>query len=181
MLNLLCFPILAGVIGYLLGKAAMLWYVAGDPLEAEILELLPNGQCGQCGLPGCAEAAKAIAGQTMPVNGCPLVSSAVVQQIAAKLGIEFKEESDDSTEGQVAGINPELCDGCGRCAKVCPFDAIIGAPKQLHGIIADACTGCQQCIAICPHEGIALYPDPKLVNPLPKPSLTSFNLGESHV
>lgn len=180
MINLLAFPLLAAIVGYLLGIAAIRWYVAKNPLEAEITNLLPNGQCGQCGFPGCSEAAKAMVANELPANGCPLCSSMVNNQIAEKLGVTLSADGDKAV-GMVAGIDTEKCDGCGRCLKQCPFDAIIGAPKQLHGIVADACTGCEQCIAVCPHDGIALYQDPHLINPMPKPSLHSLQLEESHV
>lgn len=181
MLNLFFFPLLAGITGYLLGKAAHRWYIAVDPAEEMISSLLPNGQCGQCGYPGCAEAAKAMVSRQLEPNGCPLTGAALSSQIARILGIDISTDESEDTPSMVAGIDISQCDGCGRCVKQCPFDAIIGAPRQLHGIISDACTGCKQCIESCPNHCIELYPDPKLINPLPKPAMTPPRLGGAHV
>ena len=55
-------------------------------------------------------------------------------------------------------INPEQCIGCARCIKVCPVDAIIGAPKRLHQILESYCTGCEDCVAACPVDCIDMVP-----------------------
>ncbi len=44
--------VLGVVMGTLLGIASKYLAVEGNPLEAEIEELLPGSQCGQCGYPG---------------------------------------------------------------------------------------------------------------------------------
>ncbi|MFM2484295.1 RnfABCDGE type electron transport complex subunit B [Celerinatantimonas yamalensis] len=181
MLNFLTFPLLAAAVGYLLGIAAKQWYVAKNPLEQTIADLLPNGQCGQCGYPGCNEAAKAMVAYQLSATGCPLADAVVISKIADTLGIPLENKESDEAIGMVAGIDVDKCDGCSRCLKKCPFDAIVGAPKQLHGIIASACTGCQQCIAVCPHQGITLYPDPQLLNPIHKPMWQSLQLDRQHV
>jgi heterodisulfide reductase subunit A len=51
-------------------------------------------------------------------------------------------------------VDPELCRGCGRCADICPFDAIKMAPGE-HGIytaevIRHNCVGCGGCVGRCP-------------------------------
>lgn len=53
-------------------------------------------------------------------------------------------------------INPDQCIGCARCIKVCPVDAIIGAPKKLHQILPSYCTGCEDCVSACPVDCIGL-------------------------
>ena len=39
--------------------------------------------------------------------------------------------------------------GCTLCAKKCPADAIVGAPKKPHYIVADKCIGCGGCLDAC--------------------------------
>lgn len=55
--------------------------------------------------------------------------------------------------GQVAVIDPSLCDGCGICVDVCRFDALDGMtlPPTVDPI---ACDGCAACVYQCPHEAI---------------------------
>lgn len=170
LLYLLAIPLLAAGIGYALGYAAIHLKVEGDPLVDEISALLPNGQCGQCGYPGCSQAAKAMAcGEAAP-DVCPPGGAALAQKIAAVLGVTL--DSNGMKGPQVAAIamdGCDGCDGCGRCIKQCSYDAIVGATRQLHGVIADACTGCGACVSVCPHNGISLYPDPAFMSRVSKP------------
>jgi len=46
-------------------------------------------------------------------------------------------------------IDPDACKGCTLCAKKCPADAILGAPKSPHYIVPDKCIGCGTCVAAC--------------------------------
>ena len=51
-------------------------------------------------------------------------------------------------------VNPELCRGCGRCAEICPFDAINMVPND-YGfftaeVIRNHCVGCGGCVGRCP-------------------------------
>jgi Na+-translocating ferredoxin:NAD+ oxidoreductase subunit B len=169
LLYLLAIPAIAAGIGYLLGYAAIHLKVEGDPLVDEISALLPNGQCGQCGYPGCTQAAKAMASGEAAPNVCPPGGDALAQKIATVLGVTL--DSSASKGPQVAAIDMDGCDGCGRCVKQCSYDAIVGATRQLHGVIADACTGCGACVSVCPHNGISLYPDPAFMSRVAKPGL----------
>ena len=51
-------------------------------------------------------------------------------------------------------IIPELCKGCGICAKNCPTSAISGKIKEVHVIDQDKCIKCGVCMEKCPFKAI---------------------------
>jgi NADH:ubiquinone oxidoreductase subunit F (NADH-binding)/(2Fe-2S) ferredoxin len=51
-------------------------------------------------------------------------------------------------------ILPEVCKGCGLCARNCPEDAITGEPKKLYQINTDKCIKCGKCLSKCPFNAI---------------------------
>ncbi|MHA1209699.1 MAG: 4Fe-4S binding protein, partial [Candidatus Freyarchaeota archaeon] len=64
------------------------------------------------------------------------------------------------TVGITSEVNEELCIGCGRCAEVCPYNAIqmVTCEEQLGEVkiitrkarvIEALCKGCGACIAAC--------------------------------
>jgi electron transport complex protein RnfB len=152
--------VLGLVLGFLLGLAARHLKVEGNPLVAEIEQLLPGAQCGQCGFPGCAGAAQALANSEAPVTLCPPGGRAVVQALAAKLGVEADLSGVQESVPMIAEVQEEICIGCTRCFKVCPTDAIMGAAQQIHSVFREACTACGKCEEVCPTESIKLQPIP---------------------
>jgi MinD superfamily P-loop ATPase len=55
--------------------------------------------------------------------------------------------------GQVAVIDPQLCQLCGQCYEVCRFDAILPG-EDTYRVDAVACEGCASCVYQCPEEAI---------------------------
>jgi MinD superfamily P-loop ATPase len=55
--------------------------------------------------------------------------------------------------GQIAAIDPDLCQLCGRCYEVCRFDAILPG-EESYRIDALACEGCASCVYQCPEDAI---------------------------
>jgi len=61
-------------------------------------------------------------------------------------------------------LKPERCSGCGRCAEVCPVDAIEMVPDAGPGageslvpiIVHDICLGCGVCVRRCPTGALSL-------------------------
>lgn len=152
--------ILGTVLGLLLGIAARYFRVEGNPLVREIELLLPGTQCGQCGYPGCAGAAQALADGRAPVSLCPPGGRAVVQALAEKLGVDADLSGLEDAVPMVAEVKEEICIGCTRCYKVCPTDAIMGAAQQIHAVFREACIACGKCEEVCPTESVKLQPIP---------------------
>ncbi|QEP44528.1 RnfABCDGE type electron transport complex subunit B [Ectothiorhodospiraceae bacterium BW-2] len=144
------------LMGALLGYAAKYLAVEGNPLQAEVEELLPGSQCGQCGYPGCTPAAAAVVAGEAPVTLCPPGGRALVEALAAKLGVSVDLSEVEERVPTVAFIHEHLCVGCTKCFKRCPTDAIMGGPKMMHAVFSDACTGCGNCFDVCPTECIEM-------------------------
>lgn len=152
------------ILGLLLGIAARKLRVEGNPLIAEVEALLPGSQCGQCGFPGCAGAAQALADGVAPPTLCPPGGRDVAAALAAKLGLELDLKGVADQGPQVAEIEETLCIGCTRCYKVCPTDAVMGAAKHIHAVFREACTACGQCVEACPTMAIRMSPVPQTLS-----------------
>jgi heterodisulfide reductase subunit A len=62
-------------------------------------------------------------------------------------------------EAITALLNPEACNFCGRCTRVCPFNAILTPNKKelrLPEFIEAACSGCGTCAAEFPTDCITM-------------------------
>ena len=57
--------------------------------------------------------------------------------------------------GQVAQIDPELCEGCGVCADLCRFEAI-DSHDGVYTVDPIACEGCALCFYQCPTEAVRM-------------------------
>ncbi len=54
-------------------------------------------------------------------------------------------------------IDPDPCIACGKCAKVCPYDAIIiHKEEKFAEVISAACQGCGGCSPECPTDAITM-------------------------
>ena len=157
---LLVMAAIAGVLGAILGFAAIKFRVEGNPLVDKIDAVLPQTQCGQCGYPGCKPYATAIAEGAADINKCPPGGEEGIHKLAALLGTEFKPFGGETVvkPKSVAVIDEETCIGCTLCIQACPVDAIVGAAKQMHTIIAAECTGCELCVPPCPVDCILMIP-----------------------
>ena len=151
------FATLGLVLGWILAVAAKFLKVESNPVVQEIEALLPGSQCGQCGYPGCKPAAEALAKGEALVTLCPPGGSALVEQFAALLGVTVDLSGFEEPDVLIAKVSEATCTGCTRCFKVCPTDAIVGAPKQIHTVVADACIGCRNCVAVCPTECLQMH------------------------
>jgi len=51
-------------------------------------------------------------------------------------------------------IDEEKCNGCGRCARNCPQDAIAGEKKEPHVIDQEKCIKCRLCLDNCNFDAV---------------------------
>jgi len=145
-------------LGALLGMAAKRLKVDSNPIVDKVNEVLPGTNCGQCGFTGCGPAAEALVNGAAKVTLCPPGGRSVAQELAELMNVSIDISSIADQGPIVALVKEATCIGCTRCFKVCPTDAIVGAPKQIHSVIKSACTGCKACIDVCPTECLVIEP-----------------------
>ncbi|MDD3725615.1 MAG: RnfABCDGE type electron transport complex subunit B [Candidatus Ratteibacteria bacterium] len=154
-----------------------------NPLLKNLYELMPNANCGACGLAGCSAFAEAMAEGKIEPSRCVLMTDESIQKICSLLGIETEKRERQvarvlcsggnnakrrfeyktiQTCNAVSGLfNTNLecsygCLGMGDCVRICPFDVIYMDDNNLPVIDSEKCTGCGKCVAICPKNIIKL-------------------------
>jgi heterodisulfide reductase subunit A len=96
---------------------------------------------------GCAEAPKDVKDSVTQAGAAAARAQIILNQPSIKL------------EPVVAWIDPELCNACGRCVRVCPFHAITGgdAKKKIKATVIEAmCQGCGTCAPECNFNAITI-------------------------
>ncbi|MBQ0722021.1 MAG: electron transport complex subunit RsxB [Paraperlucidibaca sp.] len=143
--------------------------------------LLPQTQCGQCGHPGCAPYAQAIA-DGEAINHCVPGGQSTIDALARLLdkpSLPLDPAYGVTPEHRlVAFIREDECIGCTKCIQACPVDAIVGAAKQMHTIMVDECTGCDLCVAPCPVDCIDMVEGPDIPMTWHKASDEPLNADE---
>lgn len=138
--------------------------VTVDQIDA----LLPQTQCNLCDYAGCRPYAEAILYKNEAVDKCLPGGVEVLVSLGQLMGqdpqpllAEMKKKAKPPT---LAVIDETACIGCKKCIRVCPVDAILGAPKQMHTVIASECTGCDLCIPVCPVDCIEIVPTQEMTS-----------------
>ena len=65
------------------------------------------------------------------------------------------QESHEFYGGKTAVIDPDRCTGCGVCASVCRFDAVIVGERP-YSVDPVACEGCASCFHRCPVNAVQM-------------------------
>lgn len=84
------------------------------------------------------------------------VDEAIAQAAgAAARALTIISKDSLETEGIIAAVNEDLCDGCGICEPVCEYKAIEivtveGTDRKKAVINEGLCKGCGCCVAACP-------------------------------
>ena len=162
-----------------------LW-VWEDPRIDAVAAMLPNANCGACGLPGCrAFAEQAVAGTVSP-SQCTVGSDDAHHAIAAFLGVdagtavrrvarlqcaggcdvarpraEYRGLATCAAAAAVAGGGKGCAWGClglADCAVACDFDAIAMNEVGLPVVDPVKCTVCGDCVTACPKGLFTLVP-----------------------
>ncbi|MDO5738114.1 MAG: RnfABCDGE type electron transport complex subunit B [Eubacteriales bacterium] len=182
--------LLVGTVALLLGLIIVLifklFHTEKDETEAEILEILPGVNCGGCGYSGCSGYAKALAcGADKDINKCAPGGQEVIQELAAKLGLEAKafvpkvaqvlcqgscyyerqryeySGSDSCASAAALFAGPGACMfsciGLGDCKRACDYGAI-EIIDDLARIDPERCIACKACVKACPKEIIQMMP-----------------------
>ena len=75
---------------------------------------------------------------------------------AASRAATIISKSTLESEGIIAMLNEDICDGCGICEPICEYKAIeiIADPKNAEKKLAEIneglCKGCGACVSACP-------------------------------
>jgi len=181
--------LILGCLGFIFGLALafteLKFGVELDIRVDEVEEVLPKGQCGACGFPGCAAYAEAVVINPDVAPNLCLPGKIEVAKLVAKItGKEVKKVEGVKAHILCQGTSEKTfiydglpdceaanlllggdrvcqyaCLGWGSCVKICKFDAIIIDKVKLPLINHEICTGCGQCVSICPKRIIELIPE----------------------
>lgn len=157
-----------------------------DPRIDVVAGLLPNANCGACGLPGCrAFAEQAVAGSIQPAQ-CSVMDADGVAAVASYLGVdagtavkrvarlrcaggtdvarrsaEYRGLETCAAAAAVAGGGKGCTWGClgfADCAHACDFDAIQMNDVGIPVVDPVKCTACGDCVEACPKDLFVIQP-----------------------
>lgn len=71
------------------------------------------------------------------------------------MGLSSRAGKLSQHHGDIPLVDPKKCTACGRCAELCPGDAIT---VEEHAAIArEKCIGCGECLAVCPFGAVVFH------------------------
>ncbi len=181
------FMVVLGIIlALVLAIANKKLFVYEDPRIDDVDNMLPQAQCGACGVPGCRPFAEAVVSGTKNPSECTVNSPEGNEKIAAFMGVDMADtekvvarlacaggthvaytrakyqgmqscQAAAVVSGGGKGCNWG-CLGLADCADVCDFDAIFMDDHGLPIVIEDKCTACNDCVVVCPKDLFSLQP-----------------------
>ncbi|MEN8251155.1 MAG: RnfABCDGE type electron transport complex subunit B, partial [Bacteroidota bacterium] len=182
--------ILAGLgllFGIILSVAYKKFKVFEDPRIDVVENMLPNANCGACGVPGCRAFAEEVINNGVNPAKCSVSSEEGIATIANFLGVEAQQEekrvarllcaggineahnladykgglSTCRGEAVVVGGSKDCSWGClglADCEKACDFDAIAMNKNGLPVVETAKCTACGDCVDECPKQLFVIMP-----------------------
>jgi heterodisulfide reductase subunit A len=122
-----------------------------------LLEVHPKLRPVETAVPGIVLAGTAQG--PMNVQEACAAASAAAAKVGALLGSGAVE-----LDPFVAEVDPERCDGSGKCVEVCAYeDAIAVIPTEVNGetvqraVVTPAnCVGCGVCVSVCPNRALSV-------------------------
>ncbi len=174
---------ISAIVLYIVAKK---FYVYEDPRIDEVVNILPNANCGGCGYPGCKAFAEACTkAEDLSNLFCPPGGSDNMKNVAELLGLvavqkdpqvavlrcngsnqnrkktsRYEGVENCSIASQFFGGDTDCTYGClgyGECVDACTFDAMyMDKDTGLPVIIENQCTACGACIKACPKDLIEL-------------------------
>jgi Na+-translocating ferredoxin:NAD+ oxidoreductase subunit B len=186
--TVLTITLLGAISAVILYAVSQKFHVEEDPRIGDVEAVLPNNNCGACGLPGCHAFADAVvkSGSLAELH-CPVGGNAIMKQVAEIMGVAVVEKDPyvavvrcNGTLANRAKTNiydgahsctishnlyagdtgcSDGCLGLGECAAACEFDALFMDPETgLPMVVEDKCTACGLCVKACPRDIISLWP-----------------------
>jgi len=174
------------ILSLILAIANKKLHVYEDPRIDEVDALLPQANCGACGVPGCrAFAETVVKGENAP-GKCTVAAPEEIEKIANLLGVDaggsdkriaylacaggsnvarqravYDGIKTCQAANLVAGGGKGCSWGClgfADCERVCDFDAIHMDKNSLPVVDAVKCTACGDCVEICPKGLFSIQP-----------------------
>jgi len=133
----------------------------GTKRMLEILERISSGK----GKEGDIELLEELAGEIKAASLCGLGQSApnpvltTIRYFRDEYEAHIKEKKCPAKQCKALItyiIDPELCKGCGICARKCPVNCIKGEKKEPYVIEQDKCIKCGTCLEACPSKFAAV-------------------------
>ena len=157
-----------------------------DPRIDVVAGMLPNANCGACGVPGCRAFAEKLVARDAKPAGCNVASDAARAAIAEYLGVdagravktvarilcaggthvaaqraEYRGYRTCAAAAAVAGGGKGCAWGClglADCVRSCTFDAMAMSADGIPVVDIEKCTACGDCVDACPKDLLAIMP-----------------------
>lgn len=174
------------ILSFVLVVANNKLYVEEDPRIEVINDMLPQSNCGACGIPGCRAFAEALVTGEVKPGQCTVSPPEKVEAIAGILGVDaggseklvarlacaggtnvarqrasYVGMQSCQAASLVAGGGKGCVWGClgfGDCEVACDFDAIRMDENSLPIVDSKKCVACNDCVEICPKDLFSLEP-----------------------
>jgi RnfABCDGE-type electron transport complex B subunit len=182
---LLVMLVIGAFFGLILAFVNKKFAMEVNPLIHMVEDVLPKGQCGACGFPGCMAYAEAVVEDPdVAPNLCAPGKAVIAEMVAEMTGkaappmepriahvrcngtlnnatakYQYKGVEDCVAANILQGGQKACTYGClgfGTCVKNCPFGAMSMSDSGLPIIDPIECTGCGRCAIICPKSVIEM-------------------------